>query len=312
MIATDYLMKIIVFSYKKKWFKVFRITSFFRNIILKFKDPIIKFHINNKVLLMNLSHQLPIYTVQNQLYDTAISRIINAVKSDKILHIIDVGANVGDTAASILNTNPNVKILCIEGNSFFSNLLKLNFINDNRVIIEESFCSDVTDDDKISIDTKRGTASLNSNSSKIIEVSFYKLDDLFKKQKHLNTVDLIKVDTDGFDYKVLRGCHNLIHQFKPLVFFELDKSFLSNNKEDVMSIFDFFKFYEYQAFLIYDNYGYLLGIYTFEQINVVENIINYVDSKNMYIDILMVSDFNLGMDLFKSESDSINSLLYNK
>jgi hypothetical protein len=57
---------------------------------------------------MNLSHQLPLYLIQHKLYDTAIPRIINAIDSGEKLFVIDIGANIGDTAASILKRNINV------------------------------------------------------------------------------------------------------------------------------------------------------------------------------------------------------------
>jgi FkbM family methyltransferase len=309
MNMNDYVIKIIVKSYKKKWFNVFKIFIIYRNFILRYCDPVIKFRLNNKYLLMNLSHQLPIYLVQHKLYDTAIPRIINIIKSNEKLFIVDVGANIGDTSALIINANPNVSILCVEGNPLFLNLLKLNYKDDNRVTVEESFCSDILEDNKISLETKRGTATINSDTKNTTNFSFLTLDDIIQKHIEFSKIDFIKIDTDGFDYKVLRGSNSTIAQNKPLIFFELDKSFLIKNNEEIMSIFNYFEHHEYQAFLVYDNYGFLIGLFTFEQIDLVENIINYVDDKRMYLDILMVKDFNLAKKIYKTEVVSIKSIL---
>jgi FkbM family methyltransferase len=186
---------------------------------------------------MNLSHQLPLYLVQHILYDTAIPRIINTIKNNEKLFIVDVGANIGDTSALILNANPNVSILCVEGNPLFINLLKCNYKDDNRVTIEESFCSDILEENEISLDTKRGTATINSDSKNTTNFSFLTLDDIISKHNEFSKVDFIKIDTDGFDYKVLRGAISTIKQNIPLVFFELDKSLLIKNHEEIMSIF---------------------------------------------------------------------------
>jgi FkbM family methyltransferase len=309
MNINDYIIKIIVNSYKKKWFKVFKIFNIYRNVVLRFCDPVIEFRLQNKNLLMNFSHQLPLYLVQHKLYDTAIPRIINAIKGDDKLFIVDVGANIGDTSAMIINDNPNVSILCVEGNPLFLNLLKLNFKNDNRVTIEESFCSDVIEENKLSLDTQRGTATINSDLKNAIHFSFLTLDDIIKKHDKFSKVDFIKIDTDGFDYKVIRGSHSTISKNKPLIYFELDKSFLIKNNEEVMSIFNYFKYHAYEGFLVYDNYGFLIGLFTFEQIYLVENIINYCDDRNMYLDVLMVKDFNLAKNLYKSEIETIKSIL---
>jgi FkbM family methyltransferase len=258
---------------------------------------------------MNLSHQLPIYLAEHKLYDTAIPRIISIINSNEKLFIVDVGANIGDTSALIINANPNVSILCVEGNPLFINLLKLNYQDDNRVTIEESFCSDILEENRISLDTKRGTATINSDTKNTTNFSFLTLDDIIQKHNEFSKIDFIKIDTDGFDYKVLRGSNSTIAQNKPLIFFELDKSFLIKNNEEIMSIFNYFEHHEYQAFLVYDNYGFLIGLFTFEQLHFVENIINYVDYKRMYLDILMVKDYDFAKKIYKTEVESIKSIV---
>ena len=76
-----------------------------------------------------------------------------------------------------------------------------------------------------------------------------------------------------------------------------------------MSIFDIFEKNKYESFLLYDNYGYLIGLFDFTKLDLVEDIINYMDNKKMYLDVLMIKDINIAKELYKSEKESIESIL---
>lgn len=306
---SEYIIKKLIFYSRYKMKYRFNILNYIRRLLLRYQDPIIKAQVGDKLLYMNFSHQLPIYLVQHILYDTALPRIIKKIGTHKKLHIIDVGANIGDTTALIKSSNKNVNILCVEGNITYSSLLKKNYFKDNSVFIEESFCSDNSEIKNIILSTNGGTATINLTANINNQVEFFTLDEITKKYPEFFKVDFIKVDTDGFDYKVLRGAIDILKNQQPFVFFELDKSFLSKNDEDIMSIFDLFKKSEYESFILYDNYGYLIGLFDFTQLDIVENIINYMDNKKMYLDVLMVKDINIAKDLLKTESESIKSIL---
>ena len=299
----------LVFYSKNSMRIRFKILNLIRGMILKFYNPIVKVQIGDKLLYMNFSHQLPLYLVQHILYDKALPRIIKKIEDNSKLHIVDVGANVGDTTALIKSSNKNVKILCVEGNSAYTSLLNKNYADDDSVIIEETFCSDISETKSISLDTKSGTATIDLNSVSDTQAKFLTLDEIIQKHPEFIEVDLIKVDTDGFDYKVLRGANEILRNKQPFVFFELDKSFLSKNNENIMSIFDIFEKNKYESFLLYDNYGYLIGLFDFTKLDLVEDIINYMDNKKMYLDVLMIKDINIAKELYKSEKESIESIL---
>jgi FkbM family methyltransferase len=300
--------KLVVYGKNNNRYK-FKLLSYIRKVLLRFKDPIIKTKIGEKVLFMNFSHQLPLYLVQHVLYDTALPRIVKKIGISKKLNIVDVGANVGDTTALIKASNNNVNLLCVEGNAAYSELLKKNYKEDKTVFIEESFCSDISEAKNISLNTKSGTATIDLNIDLDNQVNFLTLDEIMKKYNEFINVDLIKVDTDGFDYKVLGGASEILKNQQPFVFFELDKYFLLKNDENTMSIFEIFKGNSYKSFILYDNYGYLVGLFTFNQLDIVEDIIDYMYNKKMYLDVLMIKDINVAKELYKSENEDIKSIL---
>lgn len=308
MMAEWITNKLVSYGKNNKSYR-FKLLKYIRRIMLHFYDPIIKIQIGEKPIYMNFSHQLPLYLVQYILYDTALPRIVKKIGVNKKLNIVDVGANVGDTTALIKTSNSNVNILCVEGNTAYSMLLKKNYQDDRAVFIEESFCSDVREVKNISLNTKNGTATINLHNRVDDQVDFLTLDEIIQKYEEFINIDLIKVDTDGFDYKVLRGTTQILKNQQPFVFFELDKYFLLKNDENIMSIFEIFKDSKYENFILYDNYGYLIGLFNFNQLDIVQGIIDYMFNKKMYLDVLMVRDINIANELFQLEKEAIKSIL---
>lgn len=67
--------------------------------------------------------------------------------------------------------------------------------------------------------------------------------------------NILKIDTDGFDFKVLRGCNKILQDMKPVIFFEWWSIRLKELNEDPVSIFDYLRNFGYQRALFFDNYG---------------------------------------------------------
>ncbi len=260
-------------------------------------------------LTMHLSHMLPIYKATLPLYDTALPRIAKYLeKNSNEINIVDVGANIGDTASLIFEKSNSSNIICIEGSEEFCNLLDINFKENPRVSIEKIFLTDTEISTKTKLVSQGGTATLFQNKNdeeNIVQVDT--LDNILMNNYPKVNVDLIKVDTDGFDYKVIRGSQKIIQKYKPLIYFELVPMLLRNNSEEVMSIFDFLSKHCYTEVILYDNLGYLMGLYSINDTKNIEMMINYIDSKDMYLDVLVSVD---SLDLiYQNEIDSIKDIL---
>jgi FkbM family methyltransferase len=63
----------------------------------------------------------------------------------------------------------------------------------------------------------------------------------------LNQLDFLKIDVDGFDYKVLTGAKNLIAKFRPKVFIELGEYHLNLNNDSSEDIINFFEKNNYKG-----------------------------------------------------------------
>jgi hypothetical protein len=65
----------------------------------------------------------------------------------------------------------------------------------------------------------------------------------------LEKLDFIKIDVDGFDFKVLQGSKNIIIKHKPVIFIELGEIDLNKNGDSVMDIINFFNDINYSGVL---------------------------------------------------------------
>ena len=86
-------------------------------------------------------------------------------------------------------------------------------------------------------------SDFNSDSSlPHIEVEVISLDEWIKDNP-LENVDFIKVDVEGYELEVLKGSENTIKSFKPVIFIEIAKKFLSRNfiNQDYQSTLNWFK-----------------------------------------------------------------------
>jgi FkbM family methyltransferase len=295
--------------------KVIKIGAYTKQFVSKFYDPKVYCYIEGKKLHMNFSHMLPIHKKLFPLYDTAITRLASYLRAKygkQKLNIIDVGANIGDTVAHIMaSEDDNINVICVEGNEKFIYFLKKNYGDDSRVQIIETFLTDYGQKTDIKVITTAGTASLldlHEDEKSNISNNLATLDDIIlTNDKYKNTkIDFIKVDTDGYDYKVLRGSERILTKYHPILFFELDPFFLKNHNEIYMSIFRYLEKLSYKSIMLYDNFGYLVGLFNFSDLSVINSIINYTYTKNMYLDVLVsVDDLR---DFWIQEVDNISKI----
>jgi FkbM family methyltransferase len=262
-----------------------------RKLLLRYSDPIVTFRIGNATLRMNLSHDLPIATNLHPFYNTNLTRLAkytNAKYHD--LSIIDIGANIGDSAAYI-RLETDVPILCLEGNDAFLPALVENAKGFDNVFVESVFVG--AEDRRIaaSVNKHGGTSRIELEVSQSNTISTKSLETIVKGWPQFQTAKFIKIDTDGFDIPIIRGAIDFLKQRKPVIFFEYDPACFLPLGQDGLSVFNDLLGAGYTSALIYDNLGNFLLSVDLNDKRTLEDLYNYFLGWNsiQYADIAVFS-----------------------
>jgi FkbM family methyltransferase len=170
--------------------------------------------------------------------------------------MIDIGANIGDTALLVKN-HTNIPILCIEGDERFYSLLQKN-IEGFQDIYLESFVGDSNIIEGNYIYSK-GTGRIAEQKG-AAPMQFKSLNEILSGYPAFNKSKLLKIDTDGYDCRIIKNELKLLMDMRPILFFEYDPYYLKINNDDGLSVFDELFKINYKKMIIYENNGdYLLS-----------------------------------------------------
>lgn len=193
-----------------------------RRARLRFGDPAIRYKIGDADLALPMSHMLPIFRRDVESYLSNFSRIIEVLSRRWLqLRVIDIGANVGDTLALIREANPGASVLCVEGNPAYLRFLSSNAKSfGSGVYIEPSFLGSGATFAGV-IAQNEGTAHLEARAD-AVPVQTITLEQLIGRHPDFGIPQFIKVDTDGFDARILDAAMGFLDEHGPLVFAEVD------------------------------------------------------------------------------------------
>jgi FkbM family methyltransferase len=208
-------------------------------LLVRLGDPVVRYRIGDVELELPLSHRLPYYRHDHPEYDRPLARIARALSGP----VVDVGANVGDTAAAIRGET-RVPILCVEGEGRFLRLLERNAKRLGDVEIEPAFVESPA----------FGRVVRSHGTARIVEGSDFlptkSLADILASHPRFERPSLVKLDTDGMDVPILLANMELLRELRPVVFFEYDPH-LGAQPE----IFDELRDAGYEWMLAFENTG---------------------------------------------------------
>jgi FkbM family methyltransferase len=188
--------------------------------------------------------------------------------------IIDIGANIGDTSIAIFAKNDTSHIVGVEPDlSFYNecisnitkNKLENRFYGVNKFISSEKGAFSI----KISENKSTGYKVENTNLTDNKEINTITFEELITEipVSKKNSFDLLKIDTDGYDWDILLSFADYAKKsiFLPrFIFFEM-QTFLNNNEKEPKGRDEILKKYEksileiydlgYTNFCLFDNFG---------------------------------------------------------
>ncbi len=264
MVEDGYTSKIsYMFNYFLKQFGLIKTIKgiFFYNYRLLLRQFI---HLENEKLLKINGHQF--FTVPG---DKGISEELMMFKtheplSTKILSkllkpgmvCLDVGSNIGYYAClESLIVGKTGKILAIEPSPInFKYLQKNANLQETKNIETFNFaCGNYNGTVKFAISDRSNWSRvvsddlIDSPPDSIItekEIPIKKIDTFLPLQK-IEKIDFLRMDVEGYEYNILKGCTETIKQFRPLFHIEVHLFLLG--KEKTLELFNLFRYLNYEV-----------------------------------------------------------------
>lgn len=193
-------------------------------------------------------HHLPYIVGTNPFWSMSLVHCVDALKTGAPVNVIDVGGNVGDTPILLESCLPGrCRFLCIEPSTEWLPYLREN----TRDLPVEVMSCFVGEGQRLEMNPS-GEGSAGSRQS-AAGVQSVRLDEICAGKD----VDLIKIDTDGFDFPILRSAEATILEKHPAIFFEWAPELWSQQGEDPEAVFEWLRQMGYQDVCLFADGGFL-------------------------------------------------------
>jgi len=268
-----------------------RIFERVRRVLIRYGDPVVRYDVGGRPLLLNMSHQLRLYRNLFPTYSDNLSRLAGAVRRRfGFLRMTDVGANVGDSYF-LVRPQHNDECLLIEGDAHYFELLSRNTKNAGGVTLVLALLSDRPSETHDVLSSTGGTARIVKGAAGGQKLAYKTLDQVISENPSFRTTNLLKTDVDGYDHKVLLGAQDLIREARPSIFFEHHPGLLAASGEDETRIFTALGRAGYSSFIFYDNFGYLHGTVSATDLKQLTDLMFYArQRKDFYYDNCCIHD----------------------
>jgi FkbM family methyltransferase len=177
-----------------------------------------------------------------RVWDPTLTEFINATL--KPGHVfVDIGAHAGYfTLLAARRVGPEGRVLAFEPNPQLAAQARRNVERSKltNVVLEEGACSDTTETATLYLfdvsNSGRGSLSgANAGAGGAVQVPCTPLD-LVVERRHLTQVNLIKIDVEGAELKVLRGMTETIRRTRPIILIELEPRLLQGFSATVSDV----------------------------------------------------------------------------
>jgi FkbM family methyltransferase len=214
-------------------------------------------------------------------YSTGLGRLVAAaLKKYPNLQLLDIGANVGDSVA-IVKSVADVPILCIEGDELCLALLEQNTRQFKDISIHKLFLGERTES-IAAVFEKQGwnTTIVPSQNGSSTSLRLMSLDDFLTSLEDLQNFKVLKIDTEGFDCRIIRGGLDYIRKIRPVINFEYNRDSMGRIGESGIGTLSLLKEIGYDTILYYDSYGRLVLCTSLRNDGLISDLHEYANGKD--------------------------------
>jgi FkbM family methyltransferase len=223
------------------------------------KKPCRFYEIDGFILDMGEEHALPLTQRQHLMYDRFVPFLGELVRAYSVeaRWIIDIGANVGDTAAGMVKHSEK-NILCVEPTQQFFQLCKKNIESfgekySSRIrLINAYIAKDVSENYQSRV--VKGTAIKIKADTKAEAPTYTVIDLVNRECIAMDDIALIKVDTDGYDSECIMSIGEKLQEISPFLYWENQIDTKEQFKK-YLCMLEYLEKSGYRHFFVFDNFG---------------------------------------------------------
>lgn len=221
------------------------------------------------------------------------------------LIFVDIGANTGDTIATVKSVQ-DVPILAVEGDEFSFSYLKRNAAQFSNVHLVQQFLGEKTGTISVDLQKKGWNTTIIPNAGNE-KVTIKTLDTVLQESSLSKpAMKLLKIDTEGFDTLIIRGASELIRETRPVIYFEYNRDNMEAIHENGLQTLLDLSGEGYERILFFDDRGRFVLSGSLSNRELIQDLHDYADGKNgliYYYNICLVhgSDADLAESIIAGE-----------
>lgn len=229
-------------------------------------------------MVLPWSHRLPDYAAGDSVYGQNLVRLAEQLqRPGEPLTVLDIGANVGDSALQILDTT-DARILCVEADDFYLDFLEINVGKDDRVTVVPALLAteEAAADGPMKPVRSGGTTRFTADESDaggsgtpVISAA-----ELRRSNAGFDRLRLAKSDTDGYDVQLITAIAETWSDCAPVLFFEYDLRLSRLAGNDPLEVWDRLAALGYEEVALWDNSGNPVSRVPVKQMNEVSSAID--------------------------------------
>jgi FkbM family methyltransferase len=214
-------------------------------------------------MAMPWAHRLPDYDRADPAYGENLNVLAALLGRGGSINVIDVGANIGDSAILILNRT-DARVLAVEPDDVYLPFLRHNVLHEPRVTVEPSLLLAEPSEAGLRSVRQGGTAKFVADATSTAAPTLT-VRQLKERHPDFESVRLVKSDTDGFDTSLIPAIAAAWLDSHPVLFFEYDHRLTRAAGFDPLLVWKELQSLGYSDCAIWDNGGHPIHRLTLEQ-----------------------------------------------
>lgn len=202
-------------------------------------------------------HRLPDYANGTEYGQNLVNLARLLGENGSPVHVLDVGANVGDSTLQILDAT-EARVLCIEADPYYLEYLHLNVDPEPRVTVVEALLSP-------DVRTEATTAVRVGGTTRFAEggvgdaLPSVTPGELRAQHPDFAGLRLVKSDTDGYEVVLVPAIAREWADSRPVLFFEYDPHLTRVAGNDPLAVWPALAALGYRDVAVWGNGGHALG-----------------------------------------------------